>query len=121
MAERSLKHYESLALPRLIRLKLNVDLFPAQQKEETNAWATLRNNSNKIIDTFLVDGDGLSFDLKQNGVSLSYSSPLYFPRGKFTLFRPAKEPSDYRLYVLPVPMQPGDTMLFEVHSIVAYR
>jgi len=121
LVEKSIKHYATLPLPRLTRLKINVALFPGEQKEETTAWVTLRNNGDRVIDTFLVDGDGLSFELKQNGTSLTYTTPLYLPRGKFNLFRPVEEPSDYRLYVLPAPMQPGDTMQFEVHSTLAYR
>jgi ABC-2 type transport system permease protein len=121
LVEKALKHYEHLPLPRITRLHLNLDLYPDLQREETNATITLINRNVEPIDTLLVDGDGLGFDISYNGTPLAYTCPLYFPRAKFNCFRSAGEPSDYRLYILPTAMKPGDTAIFQVHSTMAFR
>jgi len=120
LTEKTLKQYSSLPLPWITGMKMNVDLFPDKQEQLTSAWVTVTNNTDRPIDTLLIDGDGVDFEIKQHGATLAYTCPLYFPRGKFNVFRPAKEPSDYRLYILPRPLHPGDTTQFEVHSKLSY-
>jgi len=121
LSEKALKRYASLPIPWVTRLKINVDLYPDKQREETNAWLTVMNKTSRPIDTLLIDGDGLDFGISQNGTTLPYTCPLYYPRAKFSLFRPSKEPSDYRLYILPHTLQPGDTTQFQVHSLLAFH
>ncbi|MDO6435373.1 hypothetical protein Q4E93_32455 [Flavitalea sp. BT771] len=116
IAERQLKRYNELPLPRITSLRLTCDLYPSDQKATTKAWLTITNKGDKPIDSLLLDGDGLTYDLLYNDQFLSYRNPLSFPRGKFNFLRPAKEPSDYRLYVLPDPLLPGDTAALEIHS-----
>jgi ABC-2 type transport system permease protein len=120
IAERRMKHYASMPLPRVTSLRLAVDLYPDQQREETMAWATLTNKGDRPIDSLLIDGDGLDFTISQNGVVMPYTCPLYFPAGKFNLFRPRREPSDYRMYVLPATLRPGDSIRLQVHSTLAF-
>ncbi|GGA94072.1 ABC transporter permease/M1 family aminopeptidase [Puia dinghuensis] len=120
LVEKHLKQYAGMPLPRITRLSMTVDLFPGEQREETHATLTVMNKDHRPIDSLLIDGDGLDFDISHNGAILPYTCPLYFPAGKFNLFRPRKEPSDYRLYILPVPLQPGDSMQFQVHSNLAF-
>ena len=115
--ERQLKRYADLPVPRMIRIRMAADLFPSEQKAISHAWLTIANNGNKLIDTLLFDGDNLtSYDFRYNGQLLSYTNPLSFPRGKFDFFRPSPEPSDYRLYILPAPLKPGDTAQVEIVS-----
>ena len=122
MAERSLKHFADLPLPRITRLRMSSDLYPSRQRAISHAWLTIANKGNKPIDTLLLDADNVtSFDLHYNGQLLSYSNPLSFPGGKFNIFRSSQEPSDYRLYVLPTPLRPGDTAEVEVMSEVSNR
>jgi ABC-2 type transport system permease protein len=121
LVEKALRHCAGMPLPHMTSLVMHLDLYPDQQREETNAIVTMVNKNSRRIDTLLIDGDGLAFDLSYNGQTLSYTCPLYFPRGKFNFFRSANEPSDYRLYVLPTPMKPGDSAQFQVHSILAFR
>src|SRR5262249_28987180 len=85
------------------------------------ALVTVTNKTRLPIDTLLIDGDGIDFEIMSNGAVLSYTNPLYYPRGKFNLFRAAKEPSDYRLYILPHPLLPGDTTQFQVRSTLAFH
>jgi ABC-2 type transport system permease protein len=119
--EKQLKHYATLPLPRIARLSMNVQLYPDLQREETDATITMMNRDSRPIDTLLIDGDGLDFEIKYKGATLPYTCPLYFPRAKFNGFRPAKEASDYRLYILPAAMQPGDTLQFQLHSMLAFH
>jgi hypothetical protein len=116
IAERQLKRYNDLPLPKITSLRLASDLYPSEQKATTKAWLTITNKGDKPIDTLLLDGDGITFDLLYNGQFLPYTNPLSFPRGKFNFLRPAKEPSDYRLYILPNPLLHGDTAALEIHS-----
>jgi len=116
IAERQLKKYNNLPLPRITSLRLASDLYPSEQRATTKAWLTLTNKGERPIDTLLLDGDGLTYDLLYNGQLLSYRNPLSFPRGKFNFLRPAKEPSDYRLYILPTPLLHGDTASVVIYS-----
>jgi hypothetical protein len=121
LAEKGLKHFESLPLPTVTRMRMQVDLFPEAQRALNHAVVTIRNNGEVAIDTLLLDGDNLTdYTLRYKGALLSYRCPLFFPRGKFNIFRPAKDSSDYRLYVLPAPLMPGDTALVDIHSRIEY-
>src|SRR5579859_2621563 len=121
LVEKELKRYASLPLPRITSMDMTVDLFPDKQREETNAMVTVMNKGNLPIDSLLIDGDGLDFELKYNGAVLPYTCPLYFATGKFSLFRPRKEASDYRLYILPLVLRPGDSMQVQIHSVLSFR
>ena len=122
LAEKELKHFGSLPLPVAIRMRLQADLFPEAQRELTRALITIRNDEAVPIDTFLMDGDGLTeYTLKYNGAVLPYRCPLFYPRGKFNFLRPARDSSDYRLYILPAPLMPGDTALVDLQSLLEFR
>ncbi|HEY4112282.1 hypothetical protein [Puia sp.] len=121
LTERYLKRYAGLPLPHVTGLTMTVDLYPREQREETHAWVSVVNKTDKPIDSLLFDGDGLDYSLSRNGTPLAYTCPLYFPRGKFNLFRPAREASDYRVYRLTAPLQPGDSAQFQIHSTVAFN
>jgi len=116
IAERQLKRYNDLPLPKVTSLRLTSDLYPSEQRATTKAWLTITNKSARPIDSLLLDGDGLTYDLLYNDQPLPYRNPLSFPRGKFNFFRPSKEPSDYRLYILPHPLLNGDTAALEIYS-----
>jgi hypothetical protein len=120
IAERQLKKYNDLPLPRITSLRLASDLYPSEQRATTKAWLTITNKGDRPIDSLLLDGDGVTYDLLYNGQRLSYSNPLSFPRGKFNFLRPGKEPSDYRLYILPNPLLHGDTAAVEIYSQRAF-
>jgi len=121
LTEKALKRYESLPKPWITRLKMNVELYPDKQEELTNAWVTVTNKTLRSIDTLLIDGDGIDFEIMHNGTVLTYTCPLYYPRGKFNLFRPAKEASDYRLYILSQAIRPGDTAQFQIRSTMVFH
>ena len=122
LAEKKLKRFEDLPFPTVTRIQLEADLFPDEQRELTRAQLTIKNTTAIPIDTLLMDGDNLTeYTLAYQGQVLPYTCPLFFPRGKFNFLRPATDSSDYRLYILPVPLPPGDTARVEVHSLISYR
>ena len=101
---------------------MQTDLYPGEQMEKTRALLTIRNKGDRTIDSLLLDGDNLTeFSVTYNGSKLEYTCPLYFSRGKYNLFRPDKEASDYRLYRLPASLKPGDTAQLEIQSLIAFK
>ncbi|HTI08670.1 MAG TPA: hypothetical protein VL832_08940 [Puia sp.] len=121
-AEKKLKRYGELPLPKVSRIQLYTDLYPDNQTVRTRAYVTLVNKGARPIDSLLLDGDKITeFTFKYNGVPLGYTCPLSFPRGKFNVFRPVQEPSDYRLYVFPTPLLPGDSAKVEVQSLITHQ
>ena len=122
LGEKTLKKYEGLPLPRITRMRMQVALYPSEQREVTQAFVTVMNKGDRNIDSLLMDGDNLTeYSIRYNGQLLHYQTPLYYTRGKFNLFRPGKEASDYRLYVLPASLKPGDSALVEVNSLIAQK
>jgi len=121
VVEKQLKKYAGLPLPRITRIELNTDLFPDEQRATSKAYVTILNRDTIPIDSLLLDGDGLDYTLSCNGQVLAYRVPLYLDRGKFNPLRPRKEPSDYRLYWLPSPLLPGDSVRIGVSSTMAYK
>ncbi|HEX9513550.1 MAG TPA: hypothetical protein VF939_23830, partial [Puia sp.] len=120
-AEKKLKRYAGLPLPKVTRIQFYTDLYPETQTERTRAAISLMNKGSQPIDTLLLDGDNLTeYTLKYNGKELPYSYPLYYPRGKFNIFRPRQEASDYRMYIFPKPLLPGDSARVEVNSLITY-
>lgn len=120
-AEKKLKRYADLPLPKVTRIELYTDLYPETQTERTRALISLMNKGRRPIDTLLLDGDNLTdYTLKYNGMELPYTIPLYFPRGKFNVFRSRQEASDYRLYIFPKPLMPGDSGRVEVNSLITH-
>ncbi|HEY4209736.1 MAG TPA: hypothetical protein VGM31_23080, partial [Puia sp.] len=117
MEERQLQRYAGLPAPTITRMRMTCELFPSGQRATSHAWLTIANKGDKPIDTLLLDGDNLSsYELRYNGQLLTYANPLSFPRGKFNFLRPDPQPSDYRMYLIPVPFLPGDTALVEIIS-----
>lgn len=122
IAEKKLKRYAELPLPKVTRMRLYTDLYPEDQTERIRGYVTLMNKGTRPIDTLLLDGDNLTeYSFSYNGTRLSYTIPLYFDRSKFDMLRPRKEASDYRLYILPHRLLPGDTANVEVNSLLTYR
>ncbi|HEY6901947.1 MAG TPA: hypothetical protein VI233_14925, partial [Puia sp.] len=119
MIEKRLKRYADMPLPRLTRVRMQMDIFPLEKKEVTRAFCTIVNRGAAPVDSLLLDGDGLDFSLLYNGVEMGYTSPLKLSRGKYSWFRPAMEESDYRMYRMPVVLRQGDSLVLEVRSTVA--
>lgn len=122
LIEKTLKRYEDLPLPKIIYVEMTADLYPEKQTAYFNSRVTLVNKTVVPIREFLLDGDNLTdYTLLYKGSPLTYTVPLLFPRGKFNLFGPSVDSSGYRLYQLPQPMSPGDTLIMGVNAIKTFK
>jgi len=120
--EKTLKKYENIDQPKITRLTISSDIFPAERKVLVKALIIMANKTDKPISTLHLDGTGLwSYDIKYNGKAIAAKYPLIYNRGKFNWFRPENDTSKYRIYKLPVPLMPGDSAIVEVNSEVAYK
>jgi ABC-2 type transport system permease protein len=120
--EKKLKRYASLPLPKITRIKMNVDLFPDKQEEFVKAWVTLVNRTNKPIVKLLLDGDNLTtYTLKIDGQAAPFTCPLLYERGVFDFFRAKQDTADFRLYQFQKPLAPGDSAVVEINSSVTYK
>ena len=119
--ETVLKRFAGLPLPKVTRIRLQVNLYPDKQQALTNAWVTIQNKTKQPITQLVVDGDELTdFNIKTCGKAIPYTYPLYYHRGLFNFFRPEREPAEYRLYHFDRALLPGDSLLLEVHSWQVY-
>ena len=120
--ERQLKKYERDPMPSIVKYRTYVDVFVEERRTSTRADFTLVNKTEQPINRILLDGDQLSeFSIKCNGKEMAFISPLIYSRAKFSLFRPAKDTSMYRIYMFPKSLAPGDTALLEILSAKEIR
>ncbi|HXB33870.1 MAG TPA: hypothetical protein VNV35_10625 [Puia sp.] len=119
--EKALKKYQRLPLPKILSITESIDLYPEEKREITDAMVTIRNPTNQPIAEMLLDADGLTdYSIQSQGRAVSYTIPLFYPRGMFSWFRPARDTSDFRLYRFDQPLAPGDSMVLEVRSEVVH-
>ncbi|HLI94069.1 MAG TPA: hypothetical protein VKU83_10680, partial [Puia sp.] len=122
MYERSLKKYQKLPLPKMVQLTEWVDLFPGEQAQRVHALITLVNRNRQPIKEMLLDGDALTgYSISLQGKPLPFSSPLRYPRGAYSWFRPAWDTAPFRLYEFPAPLAPGDSMVLDLRSVVEHK
>jgi ABC-2 type transport system permease protein len=121
LTEKQLKKYDALPLPVVTGMRLHIDLYPDKQQESTRAEVDIVNKTGRPIDSLLLDGDRLDYSLLYQGNPVSFTCPLYFQKGKFSLFRPRQQASDYRLYRLPNPLRPGDSARVEIRSDIGFH
>jgi hypothetical protein len=120
--ERTLKHFDSLPLPKLVSAKLFVDLYPEKQQQFTRGALTLVNKTGRPIVQMLVDQGGVTdYSLSTAGVPIKFSCPLVYSRGMFNVFRSEKDTADFRLYELQSPLMPNDSLQIDLTSEVVYK
>ncbi len=120
--EKTLKHFASLPLPKITRIKMFADIYPDKQAQLVRAFITVVNKNNKPIDKILLDGDELTdYSIKIDGKPLPFTSPLIYHRAFFSFFRPKNDTAAYRLYRFEKPLAPGDTAVLEVNSSVTFK
>ncbi|WP_295677345.1 hypothetical protein [uncultured Mucilaginibacter sp.] len=120
--EKTLKHFASLPLPKITRVKMFADIYPDKQAQYVKAFLTVVNKNDRPISQMLLDGDELSdYNIKINGKPMPFTSPLIYHRTFFSWFRPANDTAAYRLYRFEKPLAPGDSALLEVNSQVTIR
>jgi len=119
--EKTLKHYASLPLPKIIRIKMYADVYPDKQQEFIKSFLTIVNKNKQPISKMLLDGDEISgYSLKQDGKAVPFTSPLIYKRAMLNWFRPKNDTAAYRLYQFEKPLAPGDSAILEVNSFVKF-
>jgi hypothetical protein len=119
--EKALKKYQALPLPRMTGIAGSIDLYPEEKKELFKASITIVNPTSQPVSEMLLDGDNLTgYTINENGRPLSYTSPLLYPRGKFSWFRPKQDTAPFRLYRLLKPLAPGDSVVLALSSTHIY-
>ncbi len=58
--EKTLKHFASLPLPKITRIKMLADIYPDKQAQFVKAFVTIVNKNTKPISEMLLDGDELT-------------------------------------------------------------
>ncbi|SDD97609.1 hypothetical protein SAMN05216464_103216 [Mucilaginibacter pineti] len=120
--EKTLKKFEKLDQPKVTSLKMFADIFPMERKVLVKGILMLANKTSVPIRTLHLNGTGLeSFTVSYNGKKIPATYPLLYKRGQFNWFRPKQDTAKYRIYQLPAIMQPGDSAMLEVNSVVAYK
>jgi hypothetical protein len=118
--EKTLKQYENLPQPKVTAVLLKADIFPDERRVAMYAKVFLKNKNAVAIKAFHLLGDqNLEYSILYNGKPLGYTSPLATPYSLFTFFKKGKDTLNYRIYKLPVDMQPGDTAILEVNSAIS--
>jgi ABC-type transport system involved in multi-copper enzyme maturation permease subunit len=120
--EKTLKRYQSLPLPKIIRVNLVADLYPDKQQAFSKAFVTIVNQTTQPIASLLLDADELSgYSLKTGGKPIPFTYPLVYPRGRLNWFRPKQDTAEFRLYHFEKPLTPGDSAILEVNSFITHK
>lgn len=120
--EKQMKHFESLPMPKVTRMKIYADLYPDKQQQNVRAYLTVVNKNKQPVKQLLLYGDEVtSYSLKLNGQAVPFTYPLIYKRGIFNWFRSKNDTSAFHLYKLEKPLAPGDSATFELNSEVSYK
>jgi ABC-2 type transport system permease protein len=120
--EKTLKHFASLPLPKITRIKMFADIYPDKQAQVVKAFVTVINKNNKPISEVLLDGDELTdYSIKIDGKPMPYTSPLIYHRAFFSWFKPKNDTAAYRLYKFEQPLAPGDSTVLEINSSISFK
>ena len=92
--EKQLLGFESLPQPTIVEVKLQVDLYPQQQRAQTQGSYVLENRSGAALSRFHVqlDPDAKQYALNMDGAQLEKEYPRF----------------GYRIYTLSSPMAAGE-------------
>jgi len=120
--EKTLKHYQSMPLPKITRIKMYADLFPNKQQEFVKAYVTIVNKTNYCIAQMLLDGDDLTdYSITIDGKPMPFTYPLFYSRGFFSWFGPKQDTAEFRLYQFQKPLAPGDSAILQVNSSIIHK
>ena len=120
--EKTLKHFQSLPLPKVTRIKMYADLFPHEKKEFVRATVTIVNKNHEPIYSMLLDGDELTdYSISINGKAVPFTYPLLYSRGFFSWFGPKKDTAEFRVYNFDKPLAPGDSAVLQINSSVIHK
>jgi len=119
--EKTLKHFASLPLPKVTKVKMYADIYPDKQQEIVKAFLTIVNKTSQPVSKMLLDADEITgYSLKQDGKAVPFTSPLIYKRAMLNWFRPKNDTAAYRLYQFQKPLAPGDSTILEINSFIKY-
>ncbi|MDO3626708.1 hypothetical protein [Mucilaginibacter sp. BT774] len=120
--EKTLKHFQSLPLPKVTHIKMYVDLFPYEKKELVRAAVTITNKNSQPIYAMLLDGDELTdYSISINGKPMAFTYPLLYSRGFFSWFGSKRDTAEFRVYNFDKPLAPGDSAILQINSSVIHK
>ena len=120
--EKKLKHFDTLPIPTVTAIKMNVDLYPDKKQVYTRAWVNIVNKNNRPIAQMLLDAEQLTdYSIMLNGKPVPYTCPLIYHRGMFNFLRPNNDTADFRLYTFENSLAPGDSLTLEVQSSIIHK
>lgn len=120
--ENTLKKYEWAPQPKITSLFIQSDIFTKERTIKVHATVKIKNKTSAPIDTLHLNGEAnLQYTMAYNGLRLHYTTPLVHTRPRFSLFGPAKDTANYRLYALPQPLLPGDSATLEIWSTIEHK
>ncbi len=115
--EKTLKQYQYLAQPKVTAVYMNANIFPEERRVDIRTKLVVYNKSNEVIPALHMDAEtNIDYSLLYNGQPLAYTNPLSYPHSVFSFMKQAHDTFNYRIYKLPIPMQPGDSAVINVHS-----
>jgi len=95
--EKKFKKFETAPQPKITEVHLNVDIFPYTRSLHTTGMYVLKNKTSTAVDSIHVM---IPRNVKINGITFSKQAGLTLDDSTYK----------YRIYKLPQPLQPGDTI-----------
>lgn len=93
--EQKYKKYENITLPKVTKIKYEVDIFPQERNVNVKADLWVKNKSEELIDS-------IHYNLDEN-----WEIDISIPNAELVM---NDDSLSYRIYALNQPMRPGDSM-----------
>ncbi len=107
--EKKYKKYEFFPQPKVTDLKITMDLYPEERAAHAHGRFVIVNKTDQPIDSLILNyGSGMAIKKLQidgNDLALAMKDDLNF----------------FYIYLMPKPMQPGDTSLMEISVEAWYK
>lgn len=120
--EQQLKQYEGKLQPKVTDVYLVSDVYPDARRVEASVTMKIVNKGNEAIDSLHLDAEpSLQYTLVYNGQALPYRSPVVQKKPALRFINRGADTLNYRIYGLPVALQPGDTATMVIQSTTEYK
>lgn len=110
--EKSYKKYEFAVQPKVVDVKVNVDLFPRERSVKGAGVFTIVNKSGKPIDSLILNVGTSEAHTKIEKVALDGQNLALLMEDKI---------NEFYIYRLPKTLQPGDTAKLEIDVDARYK
>lgn len=117
--EKQLKQYEFIPQPKILDVNVHADIFPKERDAYSLTTVLMVNKTDKAIDSLhLLSPDLSYFHAIYQGDTLNYRYPLKYDKPILQWFGRKGDKPWYKIYALPRPMQPGDTLELQIASAI---